>query len=178
MVYYAKKLLSIISESRLKFTIYEKLLSSDCREFLSTLKNKEIFSFNSSLEDWKLENISNRMRDVVDLDLFYDYFKEIKKATYTVCLYGINNRLKFGQLLKNNILNDKESQNIIKRVWPQICGVKAEESSLGGETKDRMYVIVWDEKFVKILGKRKKIDDIFDDEMDDKLTNDYLNNMQ
>ena len=127
--------------------------------------------------------------DKYDRGEIYSLFKDIKEKYYKMVLYFCNKRCKPRKLL-NPVRRSQYS--IMKKIWPQIKGIKFDSSSLsatdeelkkvGGDSRGhefyRNYFVLWYAKHAHIISKRKKINQKFHDEIEDEILQDQLDYAQ
>ena len=104
-------------------------------------------------------------------------------------LFIVNKKLEGKSVITQ--LQTDESKKVFHSKWPQFKGVVFETDSLAGTEKEmksvnyepghtfkRRYLVLWDAKYAHIISKRKKIDQQFDDEIEDDILQYQLDNIQ
>ena len=143
--------------------------------------------------DWIKDTTVKSLREEKKKEFFekydrgeiYSLFKDIKEKYYKMVLYFFNKKCKPSKLL--NPVRRSEYP-IMKKIWPQIKGIKFDASSsyatdeelkkVGGDSRGhsfhRIYFVLWYAKYAHITSKRNKITQKFHDEIEDEVLQDQL----
>lgn len=147
--------------------------------------------------DWIKDTTVKSLREEKKKEFFekydrgeiYSFFKNIKEKYYKMVLYFCNKKCKPHDILKPVQRSDYP---IMKKIWPQIKGIKFDASSsyatdeelkkVGGDSRGhnfyRNYFVLWYAKYAHITSKRKKIKQKFHDEIEDEVIQDQLDYAQ
>lgn len=147
--------------------------------------------------DWMKDTTIKSIREEKKKEFFekydngeiYSIFKDIKEKYYKMVLYFCNKKCISRELLKPIYRSDYP---IMKKIWPQIKGIKFDASSsyatdeelkkVGGDSRGhsfhRIYFVLWYAKYAHIISKRKKITQKFHDEIEDEILQDQLDYVQ
>ena len=147
--------------------------------------------------DWAKDTTIKSLREEKKKEFFekydngeiYSIFKDIKEKYYKMVLYFCNKKCKPSHLL--NPVN-RPDYPIMKKIWPQIKGIKFDASSsyatdeelkkVGGDSRGhsfhRIYFVLWYAEYAHITSKRKSIKQKFHDEIEDEVLQDQLDYAQ
>lgn len=177
--------------------LYE-IYKNDVDSKLKSILGKEVYNFYEDIrhESWTYyigEKAYEGKRDEFfkkyDLKNVYGIYRESFKKLEKILLFIVNKKLEGQSVITQ--LQTKNSKKVFHSKWPQFKGIVFDSLSVAGTEKEmksvnyepghtfkRRYLVLWDAKYAQIISKRKKINQQFDDEIDDEILQHQLDNVQ